>query len=104
MKKQWRNALIAFLVTLSIGLVFVYNYREHLIIEAVNYGLSAANDPTKNIMLEDFENIDEYSRVCQEIEALYEEELFKAIAEDYWTTPEHVKKSYMNHVIKETSR
>lgn len=98
MSKSWKHAIIAFIVVLAIGSIGVYFYRDRLIIEAVEYGLSAEMDVTKGLSVDDFANVQQYTAECQNIELYYEEELFKSIAESYWTTPEHVEKVYINYI------
>lgn len=103
MAKQWKHAIIAFVVVITIGLFGVYQYRNHLIIQTVELGLYSKDNPADKLKSEDFDSIEEYSKVYNETEAIYEEMLFKCVAEAYWSTPEQVKELYMNHIIKETS-
>lgn len=103
MGKQWKHAIIAFVAVMIIGLFGVYQYRNHLIVQTIEIGLYSEDNPAEKLKLEDFDSVEEYSRVYTETEAVYEEMLFKYIAEEYWSTPEQVKKLYMNHVLKETS-
>lgn len=103
MSKSWKHAIIAFLITFAIGMFGVYQYRNHLIIQTIELGLYSKDNPADKLKLEDFDSVEEYSKVYTETEAIYEEMLFKYVAEEYWSTPEQVKKLYMNHILKETS-
>ena len=98
MNKQWRNALIVFVAILLIGGIGVYKYRNVCIIKAVEYGLSGEMDPTKDMHLSDYKNVEEYAKACQEVEANYEKLMFEVIAKNFWSTPEHVKQMYIDYI------
>ena len=103
MSKSWEHAIIVFLITFAIGMFGVYQYRNHLIVQTIQLGLYSPDNPVDKLKLEDFDSVEEYSKAYAETAAIYEEMLFKYVAEEYWSTPEQVKKLYMNHVLKETS-
>ena len=97
-KLTWKKAMFISCIILLIGGISIYKYRNQCIIRAVEYGLSGEIDPTKDMHIEDYKSVQEYSAACRDVEAYYEEHMFNVIAKNFWTTPEHVKEMYMEYI------